>query len=93
MINSAHINYNAHVLYDEVGQPYGGIQDVVTVTNKLVENTKVTNKAVINVKTSNKLVDKITTNETYYWRILAGMPMGLLLSLTYPVDQDGEIRA
>jgi hypothetical protein len=85
-----HIIYNSHILYDDHVQ-YGGILDDVVVTNSLVENKKTINKA-LDTKIQNKLIDRVTINETHYWRIYAGMPMGLLLSLTYPVDQDGEIR-
>jgi len=92
MAYNPHVIYNAHIFYNEVNQPYGGIKDVITVSNSLVENVKTVNQAVIDVKTTNKLIDRVTIQEAHYWRILAGMPIGLLLSLTYSTDQDGELR-
>lgn len=81
---------NPAVTYDSSSQQYGGISDVYKITNKIVISGKPSNKAVLSIKTTNALVEGAT--QTYYWRIYAGMSMGLLLSLTYPVDQDGETR-
>jgi hypothetical protein len=96
MIFSGNIIYNESTLtYNDLNTQYGGVKDDLAstqLTNKIVDTGKPINNKVLDVKTSNKLIDKQSIGQTYYWRIYAGMPMGLLLSLTYPVDQDGEPR-
>mgnify|MGYP001594876877 FL=1 len=90
-IYSGNIIYeDSTITYDSGTVQYGGITDVWEITNKIVINTKSLNRAVVNTKTVNSLVERPT--QTHYWRIYAGMSMGLLLSLTYSVDQDGVER-
>ena len=80
------------VTYNDAGVQYGGVKDDVIIKGVSVADVKPANILVVDTKPKNMQVIRSSETQTYYQRILAGMPIGLLLSLTYPVDQDGEER-